>query len=479
MTEPRTIWQPNPGSQVWFLTCPVREALLEGTRGGGKTDALLMDFAQDTGKGYGAEWRGILFRNTYPQLEDVVAKSRRWFPQIFKGVRFNASDYFWKWPTGETLFLRHFNKEADYWNYHGHEYPWIGWEELTNWPTADCYDSMFACNRSSHPGVPRKVRGTTNPYGRGHQWVKLRFIDPAPEGRVISETREIPMFENGELVRRKVEVKRIRIHSSYLENPKLLVADPMYLANIENISNEAKRRAWLFGDWTVNAGGMFDDVWHEASHVIEPFSIPEDWRIDRAFDWGSSKPFSVGWWAESDGTPAVLRDGTKRHFPRGTLFRIAEWYGWTGKPNEGLHMLAADIATGIREREAKMGIAQRVQRGPADSSIFDVVNGMCIADDMRARGITWLPADKSRGSRKNGWEIMRTYMQAATDAPLEEPGLFIFSNCRQFIRTVPSLPRDELDMDDIDTTQEDHIADESRYRITMRRGSAAQEAVSH
>ena len=42
---PRVIWQPLPGSQTRFLTCPVFEALLEGTRGGGKTDALLMSFS--------------------------------------------------------------------------------------------------------------------------------------------------------------------------------------------------------------------------------------------------------------------------------------------------------------------------------------------------------------------------------------------------------------------------------------------------
>jgi len=36
----KTIWAPLPGSQTLFLTCPVYEVLLEGTRGG-KTDTLL------------------------------------------------------------------------------------------------------------------------------------------------------------------------------------------------------------------------------------------------------------------------------------------------------------------------------------------------------------------------------------------------------------------------------------------------------
>mgnify|MGYP006967709039 CR=1 FL=1 len=49
--EPNVIWKPLPGSQTRFLTCPVFEALLEGTRGGGKTDALLMSFWRTLARG--------------------------------------------------------------------------------------------------------------------------------------------------------------------------------------------------------------------------------------------------------------------------------------------------------------------------------------------------------------------------------------------------------------------------------------------
>ena len=84
-------WQPHPGSQTLFLACPVTECLYEGTRGPGKTDALLVDFAQHVGQGFGASWRGILFRQSYPQLADVVSKSKRIFRQVFPDARFNLS----------------------------------------------------------------------------------------------------------------------------------------------------------------------------------------------------------------------------------------------------------------------------------------------------------------------------------------------------------------------------------------------------
>ncbi|WP_217468758.1 hypothetical protein, partial [Staphylococcus aureus] len=111
----------------------MRETLYAGTRGPGKTDALLMDFGQHVGQGFGAEWRGILFRQTLPQLDDVIKKSRKWFPLIWPKAVYNKVDKLWTWPTGETLKFSYMNDPEDYWNYHGHAYPWIGWEELCNW----------------------------------------------------------------------------------------------------------------------------------------------------------------------------------------------------------------------------------------------------------------------------------------------------------------------------------------------------------
>ena len=461
------VWAPHSGSQFNFIRCPVYEALYEGTRGPGKTAALLMDFAQHCGQGFGANWRGVLFRETYPQLADVVAKSKSLFFRAFPGIKFNASDYVWTWPTGEQLFFRHMRVEDDYWNYHGHEYPWIGWEELTNWANIACYDSMKACSRSAHPGMPRKYRSTANPYGVGHNWVKAYFIDPAPPGVII----------------RDGGMDRVRVKGYFFENKTLMKNDPEYVVRLMSIADENKRKAWLGADWNIVSGGMFDGVWREEVHAIKPFVVPPRWRIDRSFDWGSSKPFSVGWWAVSDGTEVVTgidedAQPIKRAFPRGTLFRIAEYYGCTSKPNEGLRMLASAIGRNIRLKEEAMGYAMRVENGPADTSIFETTNGVCIADDMANAGIAWDRADKGPGSRKNGWEKMRDMFDACLEAPMERPGLFVFDTCRHFMRTVPSLPRSDKDPDDVDTDAEDHIGDETRYRVSMPSRIARADALS-
>jgi hypothetical protein len=457
---------PNAGSQLAFLSSPVWETLIEGTRGGGKTDIVLMDYAQHVGRGFKANWRGVLFRQTYKQLDDVVARSKKWFWQIFPHSKFNGSDYKWQFPTGEELLLRRFSAPDDYWDYHGHEYPWIGWEELTNWPTVECYDSMKSCSRSSHPGMPRKYRANCNPWGIGHNWVKQYYIDPAPPGTIIREYAK----DGTSLLS-----ERTRIRSFVWENTALMEADPTYVAKLASIKNKNKRRAWLRGDWDVVSGGILDGIWDEQSHVIAPFRIPSTWRIDRAFDWGSSKPFWVGWWAESDGTGVKLPDGTTKHYPRGSLFLIAEWYGWNGTPNQGLHMLSSKIGSGIKEREE---IILRnlvipggtIVPGPADASIFDIENGNCIADDMSVAGVRWERADKSPGSRVQGWEKLREYLNNSAEQN-DEPGMRIFNTCRHWIRTVPGLPRDEKNPDDVDSAAEDHAGDGTRYRIwTAQRG---------
>lgn len=471
------VWKPMPGSQEAFLSATsIFEVLFSGTRGGGKTDCLLMSFCLEVGRGHGPSWKGILFRQTYKQLTDVITKTKKWIPQIWPQAKFNHSDSKWVFPGGEELLLRQFMKVDDYWNYHGHEYPWIGWEELCNWPSDEGYRRMFSCCRSSKKGMPRMVRATTNPYGPGHNWVKMRFALPGMFMKIQKG------LVDGDGIK---EPPRLAINSHIRENTILLENDPDYIDRIAaSARNAAEKKAWLEGSWDIVAGGMFDDVWEPEFNIVKPFVVPSTWKIDRSFDWGSSHPFSVGWWARSDGSDVVLTNGTVRSTVRGDLFRIQEWYGWTGKPNEGLRMLATDISRGIVERELRWGLRRpldtwcRVKPGVADSQIFAAENGNSIAVDMKVSvrlddgfrypGCVWVPADKRAGSRVTGWDQMRRMLKAAHPTslgPREKPGLFVFDHCVQFMRTIPVLPRDEDDPDDVNTEAEDHIADEVRYRV--------------
>ncbi len=312
----------------------------------------------------------------------------------------------------------------------------------------------------------------------GHSWVKHRWRLPAPQNRMCSQLITDSVDKNGD-----IEPPRIAIMGHIRENHVLLFADPGYIGRIKSSArNHAELEAWLNGSWDIVAGGMFDDLWEPNIHVLPNFPlhlIPKGWRMDRSYDHGQSHPFSVGWWGESNGEPVEF-GGKKYGTVRGDLIRIAEWYGWTGEPNVGARMLTSEIAKGILDRENQMGIYGRVKTGIADGSIFDEYEpGLSVVGEMRKNGVDWYAADKGPGSRKQGWEQIRERLQGAKpgdEGVREEPGLFILETCDQFLRTIPVLPRSDRDLDDADTSAEDHIADEARYRVRfksrrMRRGS--------
>ena len=440
------------------------------------TDTQLMAFRKNVGKGFGMYWRGIIFDREYKMLDDLVSKSQRWFRQFGDGAKFYTSkaDYKWVWPTGEELMFRSVRRLEDYWNYHGQEFPFIGWNELTKFPTPDLYDAMLSCNRSSfmpdlydpkNPGnIPLVVFSTTNPYGPGHNWVKKRWIDPAPPGVMMRETTEV--YNPRTSRRENVTKYKVRLFCSYKENKFL---SPEYIADLENITDEAKRRAWLEGDWEIVAGGALDDLW--GPHNIAPrFQIPSSWRVDRSMDWGSTHPFSVGWWAEASGEECVLPDGTRWAPPAGSLFRIWELYGAEDIGlNKGVKMSPTDLADHIVKYDKHLydskWINCPVQPGPADNQIRDVRDRetATIADLMESRGVVWTASDKSAGSRKIGLELFRQRLQNSKTG--EGPGIFFMSHCRAALETLTTLPRDPDDMDDVDTDAEDHVYDDCRYRI--------------
>jgi hypothetical protein len=155
---------------------------------------------------------------------------------------------------------------------------------------------------------------------------------------------------------------------------------------------------------------------------------------------------------------------------RGDLFRVGELYGWNGHENEGLRQTAEEIAVEIKIRENQLFGDRRVKPGPADNQIFAKDgNQKSIAGEMLRKGVRWTESDKAKGSRKLGWEKIRSMLKAACNPQREEPGLFIFSTCEHFLRTIPNLPRSDRDLDDIPDGAEDHVADETRYRVFDRR----------
>lgn len=448
-----------PGPQSLLIACPFEDVLYGGARGGAKSWGLILDFLSHADE-YGEHAKGLLIRRTYPELEELEARCAEIFPSI--GARYMKQARTWVGPRGSRwrLKLRHLKNQEDAGHYQGHEYTWIGADEVGNYAHPAPLDMLWATLREGahSPGVKKYFRLTANPGGRGHNWLKARYVDPAPPYTPFADP--------------KTGIIRAYLPATLDDNPELLKRDPDYWRRVTAAvgGNKALLRAWRLGDWNIVAGGMFDDLWGTGSnHVLSPWVIPSSWTVTRAFDWGSSRPFSVGWWAQSDGTEAP----NGRTYPPGSLIRVMEWYGAApppALPNEGIRMSPTAIAKEIvkRERDCPWLAGHVVQPGPADSSIFTAEYGKSIADEMKEAGVKWLPADKRPGSRIVGWSRMRSMLEAAAAIPRELPGLWVFDTCRDFIRTVPVLPRDEVKIEDVDTDAEDHIGDETRYRVMFK-----------
>lgn len=468
----RIHWQPIPGStQELAVDTRADQTLFCGTRGCGKTAAQLMCFRRYVGLGYGAAWCGVIFDVEYRPLENLKAQCRKFFMGLDDGAQENRSEGFWHWPTGERLYLRAAKTVKDAEKYLGHEYTFIGFNELSKWPTSELHDQLLGtqrCAEARRLGIHPKVFSTTNPYGPGTVWIKDRYIINRPYGWLFEEDIEVPVA-NGKV--ELVTKSKIALAGSYTENPYY---PPEQVATLIEACrhNPHLEAAWLHCDWDAAfTDGALGDLWDISKHVIDDFPIPANWHVNRAFDWGSTAPFSVGWFAESNGEE-VTHNGKTYCYPRGSVIMFDEWYGSAKHgANRGIRLTPAQVAIGIKQREYDMvakGIISKghvIYSGPADNQIYDVTRKdiETIGKVMAKFGVHWTRSDKSSGSRRVGLQVIRQYLSNTLTG--EGPGLYIQNKCRAAIKLLPPLQRDG---EDIATGQEDHIYDMLRYRLAKK-----------
>lgn len=441
----RVVWSPQP-KQSLFMQRPEYEALYGGAAGGGKTDALLNEALRQVHIPY---YRGLIFRSTYPQLEAMISRSYELYMAAFN-ASYNKSEKAWTFPSGAHIFFGYMQREDDKYNYQGKPYDFIGFDELTHF-TYTQYMYLMSRNRPVGPGTRVYMRATANPGGKGHVWVKDRFITPAPPMTTIKSSYEIVDPDGKKITLSK---SRIFVPSTVFDNQALLNNDPNYIASLAMLP-EAERKALLYGDWDSFEGQVFTE-WrndplhyddHKYTHVINPFEVPDHWKILRCFDFGYARPFAVYWLAYNQD---------------GKMYVIREYYGCTGTPNTGVKMEPVEIARHIREIEREdSNLCNKKISGVADPSIFDESRGESIAQMMSRSPnfVYWAPGDNARIAGKMQYHYRFAFDQSGNC------GLQIFNTCKNFIRTIPSLVYDEKNVEDIDTDTEDHIYDAVRYAL--------------
>lgn len=434
-----TAWEAQEGPQTALISCPVFEIFFGGARGGGKTDGVLGDFLEHADT-YGENAIGLMIRRQRTELIETIERSKAIYKPL--GWVYHEQDKMWRAPDGARLRFAYLERDADAEAYQGHSYTRLYVEEIGNFPSEKPILKLMATLRSG-AGVPVGFRATGNPGGPGHQWVKSRYIDPAPMGfQVIKDAIS--------------GLERVYIPSRVKDNKFL---GEGYVSQLKASGSEQLVKAWLEGDWSVIDGAFFD-VWDSSKHVIRPFTIPNDWLRFRSADWGSARPFSVGWWAVVGDDYELPNHGGI--LPRGAVVRYREWYGRKG-PNEGLKLTAEEVAQGILAKEQP---GEKITYGVLDPAAFAVDGGPSIAERMAKVGVSFRRADNKRVSQLGaigGWDQMRQRMKGD-----ERPMIYCFSTCTDSIRTIPALQHDPDKPEDLDTDGEDHAADEWRYACMSR-----------
>lgn len=384
---------------------------------------------------------------------------------------------FWN---GAKIYLCHCQHEKDVAKYQGAEIHVLLIDELTHFTetiyrflrnrvravglqmpqsSIDAFLAKFGVDLRAK--IPLILCGS-NPGSVGHQWVKATFID----GAKPFEIRRMSKTEGGML--------RQYVPAKMEDNPDGMADDPGYESRLEGLGSKELVKAYRHGDWNIIAGAFFDNI-SEEKHKLPSFTPPAHWTRYRSLDWGSAKPFSVGWWCIVEGGEWVrFSDGRERMLPQGAIVRYREWYGCAkdedgrDKPDVGLRLSSEAVGRGIKEREAGEKIDE--QLSVADPALWKEDGGPSHAERMlgcypgKLDGPRFRPADNTRTV---GWQQMYSRLDWE-DMDDGQPMLFVTADCQAWWRTVPALQHDEAKPEDVDSRMEDHAGDDTRYACMAR-----------
>lgn len=136
------VWKPQP-RQAAFMRRNEKEALYGGAAGGGKSDALVMEALRQV---HIPHYRALILRKTFPQLRDLIDKTRRYYPAAYPTARYNGTSHTWVFPSGAQIIFGSLQHSADKYNYQGQAYDLICFDELTQF-AYDEYMYLISRNR--------------------------------------------------------------------------------------------------------------------------------------------------------------------------------------------------------------------------------------------------------------------------------------------------------------------------------------------
>lgn len=470
--ETSRVWKPSP-RQEEFIRLPkeVDEGFYGGAAGGGKSEVLLMYPVVKQWYKH-PRFKGIIFRRTFPQLEEsLIPRSQEYYPAL--GGVYNEAKHVWKFPSGATIRFGYMEREQDARAHDTAEYNYLAFDELTHF--TEFQYTYLACSRvrTSSPDLPAVTRSASNPGNIGHSWVRARFVEPQPLGGVILRDP-------------KTNTRRIFIRALLTDNPYLMESDPNYINKLRGLP-EAEYKAKAEGDWWTFYGQVFTE-WRYLRYPSEPANalhvIPADpslhlnwWPKILAVDWGYSAMTYACWLAISpDDRVFMYREyGEKKKSIQTWASEIAR----ASQFDQNIRVVIIDPSANKSD-----GHEKTIKQQFIDASGFGYVED---ADNDRHGGkmlmhdyLRWtpkppryVPAEGFRKEvfekvfRRSGAEAALEYRKMFDPEPAETniPILQVFDNCPKFANAISLCVYDERDKEDVAEFEGDDPYDAGRYGI--------------
>ncbi len=384
-------------------------------------------------------------RRTRPMLEPSVQRAHRMFKHIDPGAQWNENKMTWTFRSGYRYQFGHCHDYNDWENFLSFEFDIILFDELVQFEEEQ-YDQISSRLRSSDQVLAKqlKIRSMSNPLMskrtgdnfsiKDPNWVRRRFVDPAPEGKVYL-TRELKMNDGS--IRKH---QAIYMPATLYDNP-----DKEFVEQYEQTLQGMKphiRQALLYGNWYATAGAYFGDSWNPQLHTCEPFKIPSEWPKFRSMDWGFRLPGIVQWWALD---------------PDGTIFCFREL--------KFRDMVDSAVADAIKQIETGLGLwknGKSTLSGPADTQLWEQRgdSAKSKAAIMAEKGVMWTPADKR--SRLRNAELLDARLRDH-DGGTSTPGIVFFKTCQEIIKLIPAVQTSDKNSEEPADGNDDHALDATLY----------------
>lgn len=418
---------------------------LLGGRGGGKTTAMNLLIVRHCAQ-HGEAAKPLVVRQTYKALQRIEDELAELFFGVFgPGVRHNRGDHFFRLPNGAFVELAQIEDQRSYLKHQGRETTLLCIDELTNFAT-DRFVNLLRSNLRAPGDIPLRVVVTGNPGGPLHAKVARGHV----HGRMAWRPYE---HSDGSMW--------VTCPSVYTDNPHLDHA--RYARDITAAvgSDRALSEAWLSGRWDDIAGAFFAGTF--GAHCVIPeaeWHVPrEGWWSYVSMDWGMSAP-SVVLLCARPLRPGLPGPGA-RVFPKQSLVVVDEIAVCDpNDPTVGLGWPPQMLAEEILSRCKRWNVRPR---GIGDDARG--LDGSTLLEQFRRFGVSMQRPTKDRIS---GWVAVKQMMAAASGDDPDQPGLFIAERCRYLLETLPTLPRNQLRPEDVDTNAADHGADALRYAVVTK-----------